>query len=464
MAQPPPLQISMSFDLQLFKFRYGEVIPSDEAEVARMVSVIVRRKPGFVHEAKAHQNPVMVEWPDGFNLELSMQQTGTCSGCRISLRNLSPDIALFIFDLAMAGGMAIFNLQGNDTAASPCVIVIDPHQGPHVPPAMCKQPACVNSGKELGLLLLESFDEWSAYRRQVLGPPHREKVALGLARQVFDAIAWALPVNAADALWERVALAHAQHGLAHALHSVLSDLDPAQCWLYFHVDVRSDGELEWQAHATARTCALPDGFRWRRNESLDCSQVYDGLLAYDAWLKARGCGFVIWNDNSDMYAGFVMQLERVADFQAFAAAAGMNCYPLRPEPAGVSGFAFKEILPSGVALEVELLSELEKARSMGRKPYVYVMASWCEPCRELVALLANATVSAFFLGTHVVSLDVELWGDQLEAVNIRPTAVPFITELGPDGRSTGRNIDGGAWDDTTPENLANALGPYFSRI
>ena len=451
----------MSFDLQLVRFQHGDAASWDNEAVARIIPVIRRMKPDFLYDPAAVQNSVVVEWPDAFSLEIDLARPGTSSGLRIAFRRLSVGIVSFVFDLAHAGELAVFNLQGNDTVVNPSVIVLDPRQLRHLPAGTYKQPACADSAKALGLLLLDSFDSWSAYRRQVLDAARPEKPALDRVRPVFDAITWPVTDDLREPLWDRVCLAHAQYGLGEALHGVLSALDPAHCWLCLQVDARDDGEIEWQARAMAMTCGLPKGYKWRRNESLDCSQVYDGLLAYDTWLKAHGCGFVIWNDGSDMYAGFVLRVERIAEFQRVAAAANMNCYPIREMVAVLPGFSIKEILPGRASLAEEIKSEMASAQSMGRQPHVYVMASWCEPCRALVALLGDLIVSAVFKGTHIVMLDVELWGDQFEKLNIRPSSVPFITELGPDGRSTGRSIDGGAWDENTPENLARALGPYF---
>ncbi|MCC6525026.1 MAG: hypothetical protein IT373_20395, partial [Polyangiaceae bacterium] len=63
---------------------------------------------------------------------------------------------------------------------------------------------------------------------------------------------------------------------------------------------------------------------------------------------------------------------------------------------------------------------------------------------------------------YIVQLEVDAWGAKLDAAKLPADAIPVFYELSADdGRPTGRKIDGGAWGDNVPANMAPPLDRFF---
>jgi hypothetical protein len=67
-----------------------------------------------------------------------------------------------------------------------------------------------------------------------------------------------------------------------------------------------------------------------------------------------------------------------------------------------------------------------------------------------------------FDGVYRVKLDRDVWEAQLEGVRLRSSAIPVFFELADDGTPTGRKIDGGAWAENIPANMAPPLKKFAS--
>jgi hypothetical protein len=118
--------------------------------------------------------------------------------------------------------------------------------------------------------------------------------------------------------------------------------------------------------------------------------------------------------------------------------------------------------PSQGALTPLLKAEAAKAKAMSLRPFVEFRADWCDPCVALEKSMDDPRMKAAFAGTYVVHLDVDAWGSaQLAGTGFAPTAIPVFLEIDGDGKPTGRKIDGGAWGDNVPENMAPPLDWFF---
>lgn len=113
-------------------------------------------------------------------------------------------------------------------------------------------------------------------------------------------------------------------------------------------------------------------------------------------------------------------------------------------------------------LATVLREESGRARARQLRPFAYLHASWCPPCRAIDRSLRDPRMVEAFQGAYVISLDVDDWGaDRLQAVGLSPASIPRFYALAPDGRSTGRVITGAAWADDVPENMAPPLGAFL---
>lgn len=128
-----------------------------------------------------------------------------------------------------------------------------------------------------------------------------------------------------------------------------------------------------------------------------------------------------------------------------------------------SAASFVEVRPkpSEGSLAVVLGAHVEKAKALGYLPVVELGATWCGPCRELEASMSDARMQAAFKATYVVHLDVDAWGGSLGAVGLASPSIPVFIVLDEKGRGTKRRIDGSAWDDNVPANMAPKLDTFF---
>ena len=68
-----------------------------------------------------------------------------------------------------------------------------------------------------------------------------------------------------------------------------------------------------------------------------------------------------------------------------------------------------------------------------------------------------------FTGTYIAQMNVDSWGwgDQLGYLGFDFNAIPVFYALDEQGLPTGAVIDGGAWGENIPENMAPPLNEFF---
>ncbi|MDP1827421.1 MAG: hypothetical protein Q8L48_29395 [Archangium sp.] len=130
--------------------------------------------------------------------------------------------------------------------------------------------------------------------------------------------------------------------------------------------------------------------------------------------------------------------------------------PVELAPAAV------RLKPSQGALTSLLTAELAKARARNLRPFLELRAEWCGPCKELEASMGDARMTDAFAGTYLISLDIDEWGEKLKAVDVDPSSIPVFYELDAQAKPTGRKIDGGAWAENIPANMAPPLKAFFA--
>ena len=128
-----------------------------------------------------------------------------------------------------------------------------------------------------------------------------------------------------------------------------------------------------------------------------------------------------------------------------------------------------ELAPTSVRLKPAqgdlsklLAAELAKAHARKLKPFLELRAEWCEPCKDLEKSLSDPLMKDAFAGTYVISLDLDEWTNKVEPLGFDSTAIPVFFELDDKGKPTGRKIDGGAWAENVPKNMAPPLKAFFA--
>jgi hypothetical protein len=108
-----------------------------------------------------------------------------------------------------------------------------------------------------------------------------------------------------------------------------------------------------------------------------------------------------------------------------------------------------------------LKAEAQAALALGHKPFIEGTATWCANCAELNASLTDPRMIDAFSGTHIIRVDVDEWKTELAAAGFKVQGIPAFYEIDADGRPTGRSIDGGAWAENIPVNMAPPLKAFF---
>jgi thiol-disulfide isomerase/thioredoxin len=118
--------------------------------------------------------------------------------------------------------------------------------------------------------------------------------------------------------------------------------------------------------------------------------------------------------------------------------------------------------PAGELLPAVIKAEVPKAKQLSRKPFVYFYADWCGPCRSLRNSLGDPLMADAFNGTYIIQLNVDEWKEKLAGTGFAIKSIPAFFEVSNEGKPTGRTIDGGAWGENTPENMAPPLKAFFT--
>lgn len=142
-----------------------------------------------------------------------------------------------------------------------------------------------------------------------------------------------------------------------------------------------------------------------------------------------------------------------------------------PRPAGKSGlparrgtgFTLVRLHPADGNLADLLAAEARKAAALGQLPVTEFDASWCPPCQAISASLdaKNELMLQAFDGTYIIRLDVDEWGWDLGKEGFSFNAIPIYFKLDAQGKPNGEVIDGDAWGDNIPENMAPPLDHFF---
>ena len=138
--------------------------------------------------------------------------------------------------------------------------------------------------------------------------------------------------------------------------------------------------------------------------------------------------------------------------------------PLPLENATPRGFSVVRLHPEDGDLEAMLAKEAEKAIGLHQLPVVEFDATWCPPCQAIERAIKdkNELMMQAYAGTYIIKLDVDEWGwDNGRVQDFRFQGIPVYFKLDEQGAQTGAVIDGGAWDEDIPENIAPVMDAFF---
>jgi len=132
-----------------------------------------------------------------------------------------------------------------------------------------------------------------------------------------------------------------------------------------------------------------------------------------------------------------------------------------------AGFTIVRLHPKDGDLETMLAEEAQKAAALGQLPVVEFDATWCPPCQAIDAAIKseNELMLHAYKGTYVIKLDVDEWGWKNSKIHdFHFDAIPVYFKLDSEGHQTGDVIDGGAWGEDIPENIAPVMDKFFHGV
>lgn len=128
-----------------------------------------------------------------------------------------------------------------------------------------------------------------------------------------------------------------------------------------------------------------------------------------------------------------------------------------------STFSVTKLTPAGGELGAQLKSLAAQAKQEDLKPFVQFTAVWCGPCRELQASMNDPLMVEAFAKTFIIQINADDFTDkQFAAAGFTLDGIPAFYELDEQGKPTGRLVDGGAWEDNIPANMAPVLRKFFN--
>jgi hypothetical protein len=133
----------------------------------------------------------------------------------------------------------------------------------------------------------------------------------------------------------------------------------------------------------------------------------------------------------------------------------------RPGPAAVQPHHV-ELVPAGEgAVDAVVRAALADARRDGRHLVVYVSATWCVPCERFQAAVRAGRLDASFPDLRLLLFDHDRDVARLAAAGYDGRLIPRFVVPGPDGRGTGRRIEGGTKSDDT---VSTFIAPRLAQL
>ena len=109
-----------------------------------------------------------------------------------------------------------------------------------------------------------------------------------------------------------------------------------------------------------------------------------------------------------------------------------------------------------------LAREVASAAAQHRTPFLQITAEWCVPCKKLRASLGDPLMQDAFAGTYIIRVDADAWKKELKAAGFDHPAIPVFFSVDAHANPTGAKIDGGAWGEDIPQNMAPPLKQFFA--
>jgi hypothetical protein len=107
------------------------------------------------------------------------------------------------------------------------------------------------------------------------------------------------------------------------------------------------------------------------------------------------------------------------------------------------GIQLVEASLQGDAVDSIVRGALARALASKRTLVVYVGAAWCEPCQRFHHAAERGELDAAFPALTLLEFDLDRDGERLGAAGYVSKYIPLFALPGPDGKASGKQIEGG---------------------
>ena len=133
-----------------------------------------------------------------------------------------------------------------------------------------------------------------------------------------------------------------------------------------------------------------------------------------------------------------------------------------PAPPGPTRAGKPRLVAAPAGGSVAEVVSAELAAAGGDTVVVYVGAGWCEPCVAFHDALVAGQLDAEFPGVRFLEFDLDRDKPRLVADGYRSRYVPLFAVPGPNGRASGKQIEGGVKGPGAAADLVARLKPLLA--
>ena len=245
--------------------------------------------------------------------------------------------------------------------------------------------------------------------------------------------------------------------VGYAIQEVLSVLNPGIILQIENVEMK---EVLSQIEAISRKQGFEDSFIWEKDGK---TSFYTRIRAYVDFLDKRGCDAIYWIKNNSLSCLIPSKRESTEKLLQSAKEAGFFLQTILPTDQYPDGFKIIEDIQTNDLKEAIKVAAKE-AKAMNKKPFLYIGWDDCVPCVVLENSLKHPALIDVFNDIYILKIDLLRNIVALKSLSHDITAAPTLINITDEGEVTHDLIDGGAWEEDTPENIAAALQPFFERV
>jgi hypothetical protein len=132
-----------------------------------------------------------------------------------------------------------------------------------------------------------------------------------------------------------------------------------------------------------------------------------------------------------------------------------------PTPPAPPPFLLTEVAPTQGDLVPLLRAQVDRARDKQLRPLIEFYADCCPPCRAFPDNLGDPRMVDALRGTYLIKLNLDDWHEKLQGTGFVVRSIPAFYLVGPDGRPTGKMLDGDKWGQATPANMSASLSNFL---